>query len=304
MSDERPPVQRATPYAALSLTILLWAGAFVWIRVALEDYSVAHLTFLRLAIAAIALGALLTVRGQTKLPAARDVPAIVFLGLAGMALYQLLLNAGERTIPAATASMLVNLSPIFTALAARVLLDERLARHAWLGIAIAFAGASAIALEGGGGLELRHGALLVLGAALAQAAYFVAQKPLLRRYGSLELTAWAMIAAALMTLPLAPGVGSALSDASAAATLAVVLLGIGSSAIGFVSFAYAVSRIDVSHAASTLYAVPVVTIAVAWLWLSELPGAVAVLGGAVALAGVAMTNAGRRSRKPGPAATL
>ena len=61
-----------------------------------------------------------------RLPARRDVPAIAAVGFAGMTAYQLLLNAGERTVPAGTASLLVNLSPVFTAVAASVLLDERM----------------------------------------------------------------------------------------------------------------------------------------------------------------------------------
>ena len=39
-----------------------------------------------------------------------------------MTAYQVLLNAGEVTVPAATASLLVNVSPIFTALLAVTLL--------------------------------------------------------------------------------------------------------------------------------------------------------------------------------------
>ena len=72
----------------------------------------------------------------------------------------------------------------------------------------------------------------------------------------------------------------------------MLYLGIGASAIGFVSWAYASARVPVSFAASTLYAVPVVAGAVAWLWLGETP---ATASGAVALAGVALTAAARRS---------
>ena len=43
-----------------------------------------------------------------------------------MALYQVFLNAGEVTVDAATASLLVNVSPIFTALLAVAFLGERL----------------------------------------------------------------------------------------------------------------------------------------------------------------------------------
>ena len=75
----------------------------------------------------------------------------------------------------------------------------------WGGVALGFAGAGLIAVAAGGGVRLSGGALLVLGAAAAQATFFVSQKALLRRYGSLAVTAWAMGLGAAMALPLAPG---------------------------------------------------------------------------------------------------
>src|SRR5919198_1500934 len=91
------------PRLALATTIVLWASAFPAIRAALEGYSAAHLSVLRLLVAALALAALAAARG-VRLPARRDVPAIAGLGVAGMAAYQVLLNSGERTVPAGPAS--------------------------------------------------------------------------------------------------------------------------------------------------------------------------------------------------------
>ena len=97
------------------------------------------------------------------------------------------------------------MAPIFTALLAAALLGERLSAMGWCGVALGFAGAGLIAVAAGGGVRLSGGALLVLGAAAAQATFFVSQKALLRRYGSLAVTAWAMGLGAAMALPLAPG---------------------------------------------------------------------------------------------------
>ena len=288
--------------AALAATVVLWASAFAAIRAALEHFGAGHLSVLRLFVAAIALGAVAAARG-VRLPAARDVPAIAGVGFAGMTAYQLLLNGGERTVPAGTAALLINISPVFTAIAASALLHEHMTRLRWTGVAIACAGASLIALAGRGGLALDEGALLVLGAAVAQATFFVAQKPLLRRYGSLELTTWAMALGALMTLPFAPGLPGEIASAPAEALLAVAFLGLGASAIGFVTWAYASAHVDVSVAAATLYAVPVVAFTVAWIWLGETPTAMTVLGGAIALAGVALVTFGERAQprgKPNP----
>ena len=212
------------PAAALAATVLLWASAFAAIRAALEHFGAGHLSVLRLLIAAVALGIVGAIRG-VRLPAARDLPAIAGVAFAGMTAYQLLLNGGERTVPAGTAALLINVSPVFTAIAASVLLRERMTAARWSGVAIACAGASLIAVAGRGGLALDEGALLVLGAAVAQATFFVAQKPLLSRYGSLELTTWAMALGALMTLPFAPGLPAAIASAPAESLAAVAFLG-------------------------------------------------------------------------------
>ena len=211
-----------------------------------------------------------------------------------MTAYQLLLNAGEQTVDAGTASMLVSTGPVFVAVMAAAALGER---PAWTGVAIGFAGAAIIALGQGGGLAPSADALLVLAAAISQAAFFVLQKPLLPRYGSLRVTAWAMWIGALALVPFAPAAPAAVAHASAEATAAVAFLGLAASAFAFLAWAYALSRLEVHRAASCLYAVPVVAIAVAWVWLGEVPSPVALLGGAVALAGVAVTNSTTRRRR-------
>ncbi len=283
------------PALALAATVLLWGSAFAAIRASLEHFSAAHLSVLRLLVATLALCAIAAARG-VRLPARRDLPAIAAVGFAGMTAYQLLLNSGERTVPAGTASLLVNLSPVFTAIGASLWLGEDMTRRRWGGVAVACAGATLIAVAGGGGIALEQGALLVLGAAAVQAAFFLAQKPLLRRYGSLELTTWAMALGALMALPFAPGLPAAIGSAPAEALLAVLFLGVGASAVGFVTWAYACARVDVSVAAATLYAVPVVAFGVGWVWLGEQPAVVAVAGGFVALFGVALVARSGRPR--------
>lgn len=275
--------------AALATTIVLWGSAFPAIRAALPHFGAGHLSVLRLLVAAAALAVVGALRG-VRLPARRDLPALAGVAFAGMAAYQLLLNSGEETVPAGTAALLVNLSPVFTAIAASAFLDEVMTRRRWAGVAIACAGSCLIAVAGKDGIALERGALLIVGAAVAQAAFFVAQKPLLQRYSSLEVTTWAMALGALMTLPLAPGLPGAVASAPAEALLAVAFLGLGASAVGFVAWAYAGARVDVSLAATTLYAVPVVAFSVAWLWLGESPRPITLLGGAIALGGVGLAT--------------
>jgi drug/metabolite transporter (DMT)-like permease len=283
-----PRVQRLAAPTALATTVVLWASAFAAIREAVRALGWAHLSVLRLGVAALALGAVAAVR-RVGWPARGDLPLLALCALSGMTAYQVLLNAGEITVPAATASLLVNVSPIFTALMAAALLGERLTARGWCGVILGFAGAGLIALAAGGGVRLSGGALLVLGAALVQATFFVSQKALLGRYGSLAVTAWAMGLGAAMALPLAPGLPADVAVAPPAALLAVAFLAFGASALGFLTWAYAVARIDVTAAATALYAVPPVAAIVGWVALGEVPSALTAVGGAIALTGVAIT---------------
>lgn len=289
-------------WAAVGLTVVLWASAFAAIRAALRSFTPIELSVLRLVAASAALLAASRFVGLRR-PARADLPRIVAAGLTGMAAYQLLLNAAERSVTAGTASILVNTGPIFVALLAVRLLGERITRRDWAGIALAFAGALAIALRAGDGISLSPGALLVLGAALAQAVFFVIQKPLLSRYRSFEATTYAMVSGALLLLPFAGSVPGAARHASGQSLAAVGFLALGASALGFFSWAYANARLAVSRAASALYAVPVVAIFVGWLWLGERPAAGSLAGGAVAMSGVLLTTAGRRPRQGEPASS-
>jgi hypothetical protein len=112
-----PSLQRLAAPAALATTVVLWASAFAAIREAVPALGWEHLSLLRLAAAALVLAAIAAWR-RVGLPARRDLPLLALCALSGMTAYQVLLNAGELTVPAATASLLVNVSPIFTALMA------------------------------------------------------------------------------------------------------------------------------------------------------------------------------------------
>ncbi|MFB7493208.1 EamA family transporter [Streptomyces sp. NPDC056161] len=70
----------------------------------------AALSFLRLAVAAVALLAISPVTGL-RIPRKRDLPLIAACGLTGMTAYQVLLNWAEVHVEAGTASFLIATPP-------------------------------------------------------------------------------------------------------------------------------------------------------------------------------------------------
>lgn len=276
---------------AIATTLLLWASAFAGIRAALQGYGPGQLALLRFLIASAVLAAY-GAAIRMRLPARRDLPGIALMGFLGITVYQVALNYGEVTVSAGSASFLVSSAPVLTAVFAAVFLGERLRLWGWLGIAIAFAGVALIALgEGeGDGLCLNHGALLVLLAAVATSFYFVIQKRFLRRYSALEITTYGIWVGTVPMLVFLPGLLEQAPRAPAAATWAVVYLGVFPAAIAYVTWAYALSRAPAGRAASFLFLSPLLATAIAWAWLGETPAPTAFAGGLLALAGVVLVN--------------
>ncbi|MCU1393844.1 MAG: family transporter [Ilumatobacteraceae bacterium] len=128
-----------------------------------------------------------------------------------------------------------------------------------------------------------------------QGIYHAAQRPLLDRYTPLETATYAMVAGTAMLLPTLPWTLPSVGAISARSWIATAALAVGPSALGFVTWAAAVGRMQVSRPALALYAVPVVAIGVSWVWLGERPRVLTVVAGGVALIGVAVGTLGRRA---------
>jgi drug/metabolite transporter (DMT)-like permease len=87
-----------------------------------------------------------------------------------------------------------------------------------------------------------------------------------------------------------PGLFTAIVEAPFAATLSIIYLGVFPAALSYVTWAFALSRAPASLIASFLYLSPFLAILIAWVWLGEIPSALAIAGGIVVLSGVALVN--------------
>ncbi|ACU72965.1 protein of unknown function DUF6 transmembrane [Catenulispora acidiphila DSM 44928] len=277
---------------ALGATVVLWASAFPAIRVGVPGLGVAGLSLERLVVASVALAVVAPFMGVRR-PRRRDLPRIAMCGAAGMSVYQLLLNWGEVHVAAGTASLLISVAPVFSVLLAAAFLGERVTARVVTGSLIALGGAAIVAV-GGGSARVSTSALVVIAAAIVQATYHFGSKPLLSRYSGFEVACYAMWSGTLFLLPLLPAAWHATSHATAPALASALYLGLAPSALGFVTWGYAVARYPVALSTAALYLVPPVTLAVAFVWLGETPQPLELLGGLVGIGGVVLIQ--RRGR--------
>jgi drug/metabolite transporter (DMT)-like permease len=291
LSAPRPALLPAVPSAAaaVAVTVLSWAAAFPVIRIALRELAPVPLASARFAVAAALALAWLAWR-RPRLPSSRDVARFVLCGLVGIALYNVLLNAGQRTVSAGAASSIVNTAPIATAVLALVFLRERFGIRGWVGTAVSFAGIVVIASAQPGGLTFGAGASLVLAAALCSAVFFIVQRPLVATHGALPCAAYTLLAGALLLAPWFLQAVETLSASSAATVSAVLALGVLPAAIGYATWTYALGHFGAARAANFPYLIPPVATTLAFVLAGEVPGARTLVGGAVAVAGVVLVN--------------
>ncbi len=246
-------------FVALAFALVIWGSAFAGIRAGLRAYSPANLAILRFLVASLVLAIYAGV-AHFRRPLLGDVPGLVLTGAIGITFYNLALNYGETRVTAGAASLLIASTPIWTALAARLWLHEKLTAIGWCGVFVSFAGVALIARGEGGGIRLSFSlqALAILVAAVANALYIILQKHYLGRYSALEFTAYAMWFGTAMMLPFGNGLLHTFRAAPASATLAVVYLGIFPGALAYVAWAYVLSHGAAGRTATLLYVIPIV----------------------------------------------
>ena len=279
-------ISRKKPLLAALATVLLWAFAFPASKAVLPYFAVEEVVLLRYLVAC-GFYFLLFVAGQFPLPKARDLPLIFLLGILGITIYQLLFVFGLGRVAAGAASMIIAANPVFVSLLARVFLREKLGGVAWFGIAISLVGVALITLGKSAAGELA-GYLMLLVAVCSISFYFVFQKPFFARYSPLSMTAWTSVAGTLPLLYLLPPTLQSAAAAPASALIAIAVMGVFSSGIGFLLWFYALSKLPAGIVTSFLFLQPVFVTVMAWLWLGEFPALRVFIGGAVILIGVAL----------------
>ena len=275
------------PYAAI--TIVFWSLAYVFTRLALQVFSTFSLGFLRYLIASAALIVIAFIT-KMKPPRVRDLPLSAISGAIGFFLYMICFNQGQSTVTAATGSVVIATVPVITALFARFLYGEQLRPLQWTAIAVEFMGVAVLTLLNSS-LSLNSGLFWLILAALELSGYNLIQRKLTKRYTALQASTFSIF---FGTLLLAVFSSAALREVAHAPAIQFVylgVLGIGSSAIAYVSWAKAFSKAkQTSQVSNYMFITPFLTSIFGFLFAGEIPDTATVIGGGIILSGVLLFN--------------
>jgi drug/metabolite transporter (DMT)-like permease len=293
---DSPPLERNLPIAtqrrialALAANQVLASATHIFAKGAVTALGALPVALLRFAIASITLGGWQRVRGVAGIEK-RDWPRVALLGFLVVPLNQGFFLFGMVRSTPSHASLLYALTPLVVFLLARVMIRERTPWSALAGILIAFAGVILILTERGlrNEMAVLRGDLLILVAVFAWALYTVLSKPLLVRYDPMAVTTGAIVSGTLMTLPalLIPGALPPIRSLSLPIWGAILYLAIGTSAIAYPLYMYALRHLDTAKVAVAQNTQPVITSILSWLVFRERFSPAFFLGAGLILAGV------------------
>ncbi|EEM96011.1 DMT family transporter [Bacillus thuringiensis] len=274
---------------AHAFTILIWGTAFPAIRMGLESYTPEHLTLLRLLIASFIL-LLFSFIYKLRLPDLKDIPAIFIFGALGFTIYHIALNYGEKTVNAGSASLIISVTPIFTAILTSVFLNEKMKLNGWIGGVMSFAGIALISFSQGDAIQLNSGGLFILLAAISESLFFVFQTSYLKKYGFLPFTIYTILSSTVCMLIFLPGVYQNILAAPLEVNLSVIYLGVFPTVLPYIALAYIISHAGASEATSSLYLTPITACFIAWIWLGEVPTLVSIIGGGITILGIVIAH--------------
>ncbi len=281
-------------YAKAMLATLMWGCSFIAVRYALEAATPFGIVWMRNALAAVLLFSILRWRGQALLPQRGDRGRVMFLGLLFGAHLLVQTWAVARTT-AMHAGWIIAFIPAVVAVGAWLFQRQRLRVVGWLGIMVASTGVFVLTATQPSQLaEAGVGDLLMFMTTFSWAAYTLLSAQPARENGGLRISASALLISVVPNLIAALWQGTWHAAPDVPVIAALLFLGLGASGIAMWVYTDAVAEMGPERSAAFQYAQPLVTMAAAYVLLSEPVTVEQLIGGPIVLGGVWLVQQGKK----------
>lgn len=280
-------------HLASLLTVIIWGTTFISTKILLVDFQPVEILFFRFVTGLAAL--LLVYPHRLKRTDLHQELTFAAAGLCGICLYYLLENIALTYTMASNVGVIISVAPFFTAILSHIFLkEERPRANFFIGFAVAMAGIFLISFNGSR-LKLNPvGDLLSLLAALVWACYSVLTKKI-SGYGYHTILTTRRIfcygilfmVPALFLFDFRPEL-TKLADPSCLFNL--LFLGLGASALCFVTWNFAVKTLGAVRTSTYIYMVPVITVVTSAAVLHERITALSAAGTALTLIGLFLSE--------------
>ncbi len=275
------------------ITIIFWSLAYVLTRLSLQYFTPFSLGFLRYFVASCTL-IIVWALTRMKLPQRKDLPYFILAGALGFFFYMIAFNLGQKTVTASTGSIVIATVPLLTAFIARFVYREKMSLVQWLALIIEFAGVAVLTLMNGI-LSFNIGLVWLFLAALALSLYNLLQRRLTKKYTALQTSAFSIFFGTILLAVFLPVSVRQITNAPPIQWVYLVILGVFSSAIAYVSWSKAFAKAEkTSQVSNYMFVTPFLTSLFGFLMADEIPELSTLVGGGIILFGVFVFNFGEK----------
>lgn len=281
-------------YLAALLAMLFWGLSFVWTSIVLEYYSPITTIFLRLVLSSFFIFLLLIILGRLQKIKKRHLGLILISSIFNPFLYFIGENYGVMlTTPSVSAIMIATI-PLFTPLAAWLLIKERLSVINLMGILISFAGIVIMLLNPELSFDLGSGGIpFLLMAVFSAVIYSVLLKKLTLHYKPSSIIAWQNLTGVFLFMPIfliSEYSGFVSVEPNIKLVTSLLFLAVFASSLAFILFTYTIKNLGVSRANVYSNLIPVVTAITSYFILDELFTINKIAGMLIVITGVILTQ--------------
>lgn len=286
--------RRCMYHLSALFTIIVWGTTFISTKVLLVDFRPVEILVFRFVMGFIILLLICPKRLKTK--GLKQEVTFIGAGLCGICLYFLLENVALTYTFASNVGVIISAAPFFTAILARVFMksEEPLRLNFFMGFVIAMAGIVMISFNGAE-LQLNPvGDLLALSASFIWAIYSILSKKISGYgYPVLLTTRRTFFYGILFMIPISMVSGfhmdfGRFSDPTN--LFNIVYLGLGASALCFVTWNFSVMKLGAVKTSIYIYMVPVITVVTSFLILHEQITVMSALGVVFTLIGLVISE--------------
>lgn len=279
---------------ALWCVILVWGANYVVGKWGMAGFDPLSFNVIRFVGATPLLFILLYALEKDLRIQLKDCYELALVGLVGITIYQTVFMAAVKYATATNASLMLAVSPVFTAIFAWAAGQERLGPWGRLGSALSLVGVVFVLLFGTNklavGWDALRGDLIGLLASSIWGFYPVLAKRMLRKYSALKTITYSSLFGTLFLLAVGSKGVLALSwsEIPLSAWGSMGFSTVFVTAFGLVMWYHAISRVGVNRIMAYMYAIPAVTVIAAAIILKDKIHLMQVVGAVVIFWGISL----------------
>jgi drug/metabolite transporter (DMT)-like permease len=280
--------------------MVFWGLSYVWVKIAYEYYQPLTVVFLRLALSSVFLWIMARFMAPGERIKKEDRLYILLLAFFEPFCYFLAESYGLKYVSAAVGSIIIATIPVFTPLAAYLILRERAGPGTLAGLAVSFIGVGLIVFNQGAGMAVSpKGVLLMFLAVFSGISYGLLLKKISGRYSALTVVKYQNLIGLFLFLPLFLAFDrshfSAVRPDLRLASV-ITMLAVFPSSLSFVFITIGVRQLGISRVNLFTNLIPVTTAVFSYFWLREYFNILKLTGMAAVIAGLLLSELSSREK--------